>query len=59
MEKEDKIRVPSHPLLGQPTISVGLIAGGTAVNQTPDHAECAIDIRFLPNMDANDMLAAF
>ncbi|MGB1252859.1 MAG: M20/M25/M40 family metallo-hydrolase, partial [Candidatus Promineifilaceae bacterium] len=50
--------VPSHPLLGQPTISVGLISGGTAVNQTPDHAECAIDIRFLPSMDVETMQTA-
>ena len=50
--------VPDHPLLGQPTISIGLISGGTAVNQTPDHAECAIDIRFLPGMDESMMLAA-
>ncbi|MFT5194895.1 MAG: succinyl-diaminopimelate desuccinylase [Cellvibrionaceae bacterium] len=50
--------VPSHPLLGQPTINIGLIAGGTAVNQTPDYAECAIDVRFLPNMDADEMQAA-
>ncbi len=49
--------VSSHPLLGQPTVSVGLISGGTAVNQTPDHAECAIDIRFLPEMNVAEMLA--
>ncbi|MEM7119089.1 MAG: M20 family metallopeptidase [Chloroflexota bacterium] len=50
--------VADHPLLGQPTIRIGLIEGGTAVNQTPDHAECAIDIRFLPGMDRAAMLTA-
>ncbi len=49
--------VPPHPLLGLPTLSIGLISGGTAVNQTPDHAELSMDIRFLPGMEAADMLA--
>lgn len=55
--QDSSFDIPDHPLLGQPTISIGLIAGGTAVNQTPDHAECAIDIRFLPSMAADKMLA--
>ena len=46
-----------HPLLGLPTLSIGLISGGTAVNQTPDHAELSMDIRFLPGMEIADMLA--
>ena len=50
--------VADHPLLGQPRISVGTMSGGTAVNQTPDYAECAIDVRFLPGMHQADMLAA-
>jgi succinyl-diaminopimelate desuccinylase len=48
---------PKHLLLGLPTLSVGLISGGTAVNQTPDHAELSMDIRFLPGMEIDDMLA--
>ncbi len=48
----------AHPLLGLPSLSIGLIAGGTAVNQTPDHAELSLDVRFLPGMTQDDMLAA-
>lgn len=34
-----------HPLLGSPTINVGMISGGMNVNSVPDHAEFTIDIR--------------
>jgi len=49
--------VAAHPLLGEPTVSIGTIHGGSAVNQTPDHAEVGIDVRFLPGMSADQMLA--
>ena len=49
--------VAPHPLLGQPTVSIGTIQGGTAVNQTPDHAALGLDVRFLPGMEADQMLA--
>lgn len=51
--------VDSHPLLGQPMVSVGTIQGGTAVNQTPDHAELELDVRFLPGMETDTILKAF
>jgi len=34
-----------HPLLGSPTINVGMISGGMNVNSVPDQAEFTIDIR--------------
>ncbi len=34
-----------HPLLGSPTINVGMIKGGMNVNSVPDQAEFTIDIR--------------
>lgn len=52
-----RFEVPPHPLLGGPTLNIGLISGGSAVNQTPDHAELGIDIRFLPGMKTEEMLA--
>ncbi len=47
----------SHPLLGSPTFSVGLIEGGTGVNVVP--ASCAItyDRRVLPHERHDDALA--
>lgn len=38
----------SHPLLGRPTINVGRIIGGTAVNMVPDFCEFELERRLLP-----------
>lgn len=39
---------PRHALVGAPTISVGLISGGLAVNIVPDRCEIAVDRRVTP-----------
>lgn len=54
--QEFRFDVERHPLLGDPTIGIGTIQGGTAVNQTPDHAELGIDVRFLPGLTVEQML---
>jgi acetylornithine deacetylase ArgE len=41
----------SHPLLGGPTLSVGVIRGGTSVNTVPGSCEIEIDRRLLPGED--------
>jgi acetylornithine deacetylase ArgE len=41
----------SHPLLGGPTLSVGVIRGGISVNTVPDQCEIEIDRRLLPGED--------
>jgi acetylornithine deacetylase len=41
----------SHPLVGVPTLSVGLISGGVSVNTVPDHCSIDIDRRVLPGED--------
>ncbi len=38
----------AHPLLGSPTISIGVIAGGTQPNIVPDHCAIEADRRTLP-----------
>jgi acetylornithine deacetylase/succinyl-diaminopimelate desuccinylase-like protein len=40
-----------HPLLGRPSLSVGLIHGGISVNVVPDHCTIEIDRRTLPGED--------
>ena len=40
-------RRPAHPLLGTPTTSPGVIAGGGFVSQIPDRCTLEIDRRFL------------
>lgn len=37
-----------HPLCGQPTLSVGTIAGGLSVNTVPDRCTIEIDRRLIP-----------
>ena len=41
-----------HPLVGSPTLSVGVVRGGTSVNTVPDFCEIEIDRRLIPGEDA-------
>jgi acetylornithine deacetylase/succinyl-diaminopimelate desuccinylase-like protein len=44
----DQLCKRRHPLLGNPTINVGAIAGGTQANVVPDRCRIEIDRRTLP-----------
>jgi succinyl-diaminopimelate desuccinylase len=46
-----KLDLPGHPLLTPPSVNVGRIMGGTAVNVTPDRCVAEIDVRFGPGVD--------
>jgi acetylornithine deacetylase len=53
---------PGDPLLGPPTLSVGLIEGGTSVNTVPDRCSIEIDRRIVRGEDplaAPGQLATF
>jgi succinyl-diaminopimelate desuccinylase len=39
-----------------PSVSLGRIAGGKAVNAVPDHCRMDVDIRHLPSQDADEVL---
>lgn len=43
-----RLRTISHPLLGHPTVNVGMIRGGLQPNIVPDRCRIAIDRRTLP-----------
>jgi acetylornithine deacetylase/succinyl-diaminopimelate desuccinylase-like protein len=43
-----ELRKRRHSLLGSPTISVGMVHGGTQPNIVPDHCEIQIDRRTIP-----------
>lgn len=47
----------SHPLLGSPTLSVGVIEGGQAVNIVPDTCWIEVDRRTLPGEATEDILS--
>jgi len=55
--KNLKLKVPSYPLLDGPTIRVGRIEGGSAVNLTPDNCIADFDVRFPPGVDPADVIA--
>ena len=48
--------VEPHPILGEPTLNVGTIAGGSGINLVPDRAEAGIDIRTVPGLQSADVL---
>src|SRR5262249_20422568 len=43
-----QLRRRKHPLLGSPTVSVGVIRGGTQPNIVPDRCEILVDRRTVP-----------
>jgi succinyl-diaminopimelate desuccinylase len=46
-----------HPIMGAPTLNVGTIEGGSGVNLVPDSAEIGVDIRTVPGVDHEALLA--
>jgi len=49
---EETVTLGEHPLVGRPTLSVGLINGGISVNTVPDQCTIEIDRRVIPGEDA-------
>jgi succinyl-diaminopimelate desuccinylase len=47
----------AHPLLGKPTINVGMISGGSKINMVPDKCEFEADIRSVPGHGHSEILA--
>ena len=47
----------THPLLGAASLAINTISGGDAVNLTPDTARAALDIRTVPVMTTDGVLA--
>jgi len=44
-------------LMGKPTVSIGIISGGTKVNVVPDLCEASIDMRLVRGQDIEPMLS--
>lgn len=51
-----KLPSPEHALLPPPTMSVGRISGGMAVNITPDRCIAELDVRIRPGTSPQDIL---
>lgn len=52
-------RFTRHPLLHPPTLNIGTIAGGDKVNMVADWCDIEVDVRYLPGMSAQKLLAVF
>jgi len=46
----------AHPLLGSPTISIGVVEGGEAVNIVPDRCRIQVDRRTIPGETTDSIL---
>ena len=47
----------SSELFDRPSINLGRIQGGDALNKVPDLCTMAVDVRYLPHQDPSDILA--
>ncbi|WP_217915285.1 M20 family metallopeptidase [Miltoncostaea marina] len=47
----------SAPLFERPSLNLGLIQGGDAVNKVPDHCRMHVDVRYLPTQSPDEVLA--
>ena len=56
LEKFD-FAVKAHPIMGKPTLNVGVMQGGNTVNAVPDSASFGVDIRTVPGMDHEALLS--
>lgn len=54
--KRMKFKYKKHPLLHGPTVNIGVIKGGDKVNMVCDFCEFALDLRFLPGMNPQEIL---
>lgn len=48
-----------HPLVGPPTMNIGMIEGGTQVNIVPDRCAIQIDRRLIPGESIDGVLAQY
>jgi acetylornithine deacetylase len=54
-----KLQEAHHPLVGSPTLNVGLIQGGTQVNNVPDACWIEIDRRLIPGEEPERILTSY
>ena len=58
-DENRRLEETSHPLLGSPTVNVGVISGGVQVNLVPNHCTIEIDRRLLPGETAPVVLGSY
>lgn len=58
-EDASNLRERRHPLVGAPTLNIGLIRGGTQVNMVPDACWIEVDRRLVPGESLESVLRHF
>ena len=56
-EGEYRTDHPMHPLLGTPTLNVGLVRGGVKANVVPDRCVAHLDMRTVPGLEHAELRA--
>jgi succinyl-diaminopimelate desuccinylase len=56
-EREYRTDTPVHPLLGTPTLTLGVVQGGVKVNVVPDRCVAQLDMRTVPGLEHADLRA--
>ena len=60
LEQEHRdLAAVTHPLLGSPTVNVGVIQGGVQVNLVPDQCTIELDRRLLPGEAAANVVGGY
>ncbi len=55
--EEMKMDFEVHPVLGEPTVNLGIIRGGNAANIVPGMCTSVLDIRFVPSQTPEGILS--
>jgi acetylornithine deacetylase/succinyl-diaminopimelate desuccinylase family protein len=58
-EEERRLNSTFHPLVGAPTLNVGVIQGGTQVNIVPNECSIEVDWRIIPGESVADVQARY
>lgn len=48
---------PPHELIGPPSLNLGIISAGDRPNRVPDRCDAVVDIRVVPPMNVNSIIA--
>jgi succinyl-diaminopimelate desuccinylase len=52
-----KFGAKAHPIMGEPTMNVGTVEGGSGVNLVPDLAKIGVDIRTVPGVNHEELIS--
>jgi acetylornithine deacetylase/succinyl-diaminopimelate desuccinylase-like protein len=54
-----ELKYTPHEILKKPSVNLGIVRGGSAVNNVPNNAEATFDIRYVPGQTAKGLVEEF